>query len=174
MIGNNGGYLGSQESNTRAAHASTIGALGGITNSRGLAGMYRPLALGGTYADVRLVGPQQIVLMGQVTSACSKDAVVLAPTRFANGFLKTVDNRHLPAGDNEGVLLSEDAFGHSGMGGALGFADPRAKLSFGYAMNRQGIGLGVNERGQSLVDAVYRALGYHQVTEGGGWYKAWS
>jgi CubicO group peptidase (beta-lactamase class C family) len=67
--------------------------------------------------------------------------------------------------------MSEEAFGHSGMGGALGFADPRAKVSFGYAMNRQGVGIGVNERGQSLVDAVYRALGYRQITDGGSWFK---
>jgi hypothetical protein len=38
-------------------------------------------------------------------------------------------------------------------------------------MNQQGSGIGVNERGQSLVDATYRALGYHQITEGGSWFK---
>ena len=65
--------------------------------------------------------------------------------------------------------MSEEAFGHNGMGGAVGFADPRARLSFGYTMNRQGPGLGVNARGQSLVDATYRALGYKQ-TGGGTWY----
>jgi CubicO group peptidase (beta-lactamase class C family) len=172
MLLNSGGYLMPGESNTRAAHAATIGSLGAVTNSRGLAGMYRPLSLCGTYADVRLVRPNQIPLMSTVTSACSKDAAVLVTSRFANGFLKTIDNRHLAANDKEGVLLSEEAFGHSGMGGALGFADPRARLSFGYAMNQQGIGIGVNERGQSLVDATYRALGYHQVTPNGAWFKS--
>jgi CubicO group peptidase (beta-lactamase class C family) len=142
-----------------------------MTNARGLAGMYRPLALGGEFADVRLVRPNQVAVMDQVTAACSVDAAVLVPTRFASGFFKTTDNHHLPANDQEGVLFAEEAFGHSGMGGALGFADPRARLSFGYAMNQQGVGIGVNERGQSLVDAVYRALGYQQVTEGGSWFK---
>jgi hypothetical protein len=33
-------------------------------------------------------------------------------------------------------------------------------------MNKQGSGLGVNERGQSLVNAVYRALGYRLVPGG--------
>ena len=42
-------------------------------------------------------------------------------------------------------------------------------MSFGYTMNRQGTGLGINERGQSLVDAVYATLGYRQAN-GGTWY----
>jgi hypothetical protein len=54
------------------------------------------------------------------------------------------------------------------MGGSLGFADPRERLSFGYVMNKQGRGVLLNERGQSLVDAVYRSLGY-RTNEGGVW-----
>jgi hypothetical protein len=38
-------------------------------------------------------------------------------------------------------------------------------------MNRQGSGLGVNERGQSLVDAVYRVLGYSRIGADGPWYS---
>jgi len=30
----------------------------------------------------------------------------------------------------------EEAFGHPGIGGALGLADPDRRLSFGYVMNR--------------------------------------
>jgi CubicO group peptidase (beta-lactamase class C family) len=171
MIGNNGGYLMVPgESDSRAAHAAEMGAVGGITNARGLAGMYRPLALGGAHDGVRLVGPDQLVLMGAVASATEVDAVVLVPSRFSLGFVKSVDNRYLPPADREGILMSEPAFGHSGMGGSLGFADPAARMSFGYTMNRQGMGLAVNERGQSLVDAVYRALGHRQVADG-LWYQ---
>jgi CubicO group peptidase (beta-lactamase class C family) len=64
--------------------------------------------------------------------------------------------------------MSEDAFGHNGMGGSLGFADPRARMSFGYTMTKQGSGVGINARGQSLVNAVYRVLGYE--SEGGTWH----
>ncbi|MCE7011169.1 beta-lactamase family protein [Kibdelosporangium philippinense] len=171
MLLNTGGYMVSGEFNSRRAHASTIGSVGAVTNARGLAGMYRPLALGGTFGDVRLVRPNQVAVMGQVTSACSVDAAVLVPSRFASGFLKSSDNRHLAPNDQESILLAEDAFGHSGMGGALGFADPLAKVSFGYAMNQQGASIGINARGQSLVDATYRALGYHQVNAGGSWFR---
>jgi hypothetical protein len=38
-------------------------------------------------------------------------------------------------------------------------------------MSRQGTGLGVNERGQSLIDAVYRSLGHRLVGAGGPWYR---
>lgn len=171
MVLNTGGYMLPAEFNSRTAHASTMGSVGACTNARGLAGMYRPLALGGTFADVTLVKPSQVAIMGQVSSACARDAAILVASRFAAGFVKTMDNRHLAPNDQEGILLSEEAFGHSGMGGALGFADPKAKLSFGYAMNQQGSGVGINERGQSLVDATYRALGYHQINEGGSWFK---
>jgi hypothetical protein len=33
-------------------------------------------------------------------------------------------------------------------------------MSFGYAMTKHGPSLGIDERGQSLVDAAYRSLGY--------------
>ncbi|MFC5831354.1 hypothetical protein [Nonomuraea insulae] len=95
--------------------------------------------------------------------------MLLAPTHFSLGFVKSVDNRHLPPADSEGVLMSASAFGHVGMGGSAGFCDPAARLAFGYTMNKQGAGLGINPRGQALVDATYRALGYRQAY-GGIWY----
>ena len=64
------------------------------------------------------------------------------------------------------AVLSSPAFGHVGAGGSLGFADPEAHLSFGYVMNRQGAGILLNDRGQSLVDAVYRSLGYRSDAAG--------
>jgi CubicO group peptidase (beta-lactamase class C family) len=96
---------------------------------------------------------------------------VLAPTRFSLGYVKSIDNRREPScTENDSVIYSEEAFGHSGFGGALGFADPQARMSFGYVMNRMGQGLGLNERGQSLVDAVYLSLGYTS-NASGAWLK---
>ena len=54
----------------------------------------------------------------------------------------------------------------NGAGGSIGFADPRAGMSFGYAMNRMGPGILMNERGQSLIDAAYRCLGYSSNASG--------
>ncbi len=165
MLLNNGGYMDPGEADTRDAHAAVIGATGGITNARGLSGMYAPLANGGG----SLVDEFQIARMGAVSSASSVDAVVLVPSRFSLGFVKAADNSHLPPADAEGVLLSEEAFGHIGFGGSIGFADPRARLSFAYTMNRQGAGVGLSERGQALVDATYATLGYRRPAGGGLW-----
>ena len=166
---NSGGYMGAEpEYDTRAAHAAEIGGAGGITNARGLAGMYEPLALGGSKGAVELVNAETLARMGRVSSSTGRDAVLVMPTRFALGFMKTMDNRGEPAGVQDSTLTSEEAFGHVGAGGSFGFADPKAGMSFGYTMNRMGAGAALNERGQSLVDAVYRALGYTS-SDSGAW-----
>jgi len=153
--------------NTRAAHAAEIGAAGGMTNARGLAGLYAPLANGSN-----LVNRESLARMAAVSSSVSIDQTALAPIRFSLGYVKSTDNRRVPDCTREdSVLLSEEAFGHPGFGGAIGFADPAARMSFGYAMNRMGPGLGLNDRGQCLVDAAYLALGY-TTNAPGMWIKA--
>ena len=50
------------------------------------------------------------------------------------------------------------AFGHTGAGGAIGFADPDAGIGFAYAPNHMYAGPGPSPRLARLVDAVYRCL----------------
>jgi CubicO group peptidase (beta-lactamase class C family) len=135
--------------NTREAHAAEIGGAGGIGNARSLAGMYRPLSLGGD----GLVTASSVERMRRISVATNRDATLLMPTRFAAGFMVSMDNRRVRNADS--VLLGEHAFGHVGAGGSIGFADPAIGIAVGYTMNRMGPGLLLNERGQSLVDAVY-------------------
>jgi len=156
---------------SRAAHAAELPAAGGIGNARALAGMYRALAVGGTIDGVQLVDDAGLAAMGAVASASSVDATLLMPARWALGFMKSIDNSALGPGEQDSVVLSEDAFGHPGRGGSIGFADPRARMSFGYTMNRQGTSVCLDQRGQSLVDATYRALGYRRSSRGGSWFK---
>jgi CubicO group peptidase (beta-lactamase class C family) len=166
---NSGGLMMPGACNTREVHAAEIPAANGIANARALAGMYRPLAFGGVIDGFRLVDEATLAEFARVSVATSRDAVLDAPTRWGLGFMKASDN--LAGGSVEdSVLLSDDAFGHVGAGGSVGFADPRARMSFGYAMNKQGGGLGMNTRGQALADAVYRALGYRQAERGGLWF----
>lgn len=158
--------------NTRAGRAAEIGAANGVTNARGLAGLYAPLANGGG----TLVDARTLTRMAEVSMATHDDATLRIPTRFALGFMKSMDNRRRSVGatlfgeDVDSVIMGSAAFGHVGAGGSLGFADPLAGLSFGYAMNRMGPGLLMNERGQALVDAAYLSLGYSN-KDGGVWVK---
>jgi CubicO group peptidase (beta-lactamase class C family) len=175
-IFNTGGYMmpdseGMFGFNLRASRAAEIGATGGVTNARGLAGMYAPLANDGSLNGVSLVSRDTLARMAAVSSASSVNIVLLAPTRFTLGFVKSIDNRRVPGcGVDDSLILSEEAFGHSGSGGSIGFADPAARMSFGYVMNKMGGGLGLNSRGQSLIDATYLSLGYTSNTSG-AWIK---
>jgi CubicO group peptidase (beta-lactamase class C family) len=143
--------------NTRDFHAAQIGGAGGVASARGLAGMYRPLAQPGLG---ELVNADTVARMAETRVATSEDAMLLIPTRFALGFMKSMDNRRRSSAGGSSAVLSSAAFGHVGAGGSIGFADPEAGMSFGYVMNRQGEGILLNERGQSLVDATYSSLGY--------------
>lgn len=166
---NSGGMLFPGVVDRREVYGAEIPAANGIANARALAAMYRPLALGGSVDGVDLLDEDTLAEATRVASASSVDATLGVPTRFALGFMKAMDNRSLPG--NDSVLIAEDAFGHAGYGGSVGFADPAARMSFGYSMNKQGQGLGVNERGHALVDAVYRTLGYARPERGGIWRR---
>lgn len=156
------------EPNSRACRAAEVGSANGMANARSLARMYAPLANGGRLNEVRLVGSETLTRMGRVSAATVEDATLMIPVRFALGFMKSTDNRRIPNTVNSSLLLTEAAFGHVGAGGSIGFADPECRLAFGYSMNRMGTGLLLNPRGQLLIDATYRALGY-RTDKGGVW-----
>lgn len=144
--------IGTTNMNARAYHAAEIGGGGGITNGRGLAGMYTPLAVD----DGRVVDHDTLERMRRVSVATNRDATLQLATRFALGFMVSMDNRDKVEKDS--VILGEHAFGHVGAGGSIGFADPSIGMAFGYSMDTMGPGILLNERGQSLVDAAYRVL----------------
>jgi CubicO group peptidase (beta-lactamase class C family) len=146
--------------NAPETHRAEIGSANGITNARGLAGLYRPLAL-----REGLLAAATIDRMARVSSATRRDATLLTGMRFGLGVMRGVDNRRNPVG-GDSAILGEHAFGHVGSGGSIGFADPEAGLSFGYVMNQQGLGVMLNARGQSLIDAAYLSLGYRSSDEG--------
>jgi CubicO group peptidase (beta-lactamase class C family) len=164
VLANNGGFMVSPDE--RRYHQAEIGSASGITNGRGLAGLYRPLALGGAVDGVRLISPEALARASVTASAADVDATLLAPSRFGLGFCKSVGD----LGPSDVLVLGAEAFGHPGAGGSIGFADPAERLSFGYVMSRQGFGTGLNARGQSLVDATYRALGY-RTRQPGVWIR---
>lgn len=134
------------------ALAANVPAANGVTNGRGLALLYMPLATGGAIGGLHF-SRSAISRMSAVESAGSEDAVTLAPSRFSSGFQKAIGR-----GGADVFAITEPAFGHTGFGGSVGFADPSCGMSFGYAMNGHG-GMADTDRYQRLIDAVYTSLG---------------
>lgn len=132
----------------RRVRAAEIPAANGMTHARGLAGLYAPLA---TRSGPRLVDAVTLGRMSGVESE-GPDRILVYPTRFTQGFMKTIDNGAL---NSARLGPNPEAFGHVGAGGSIGMADPTAGVAIGYAMNRMGPGILLNERGKALLDAVY-------------------
>lgn len=155
-----GGFLDPGGCDAPGAHSSEIPAVNGIASARGLASLYAPLSIGGRMNGVVLVSEDQVAEMGSTESSAAIDAVLLCPSRFTPGFEKASYGRSA-ALDAPGFVISEAAFGYTGMGGSVGFADPQGRFSFGYVMNRHpGASERVDARYQPLIDATYRSLGY--------------
>ncbi|WP_370322808.1 serine hydrolase domain-containing protein [Oricola sp.] len=141
--------------NSVAAHEAELGGIGGIANARALAAMFAPLASSAS-AGKGLLSRERIDVMRSVSAETDLDETLCIPTRFGEGFMLAMDNADLPQGN--AFRIGPGAFGHVGIGGSVGFADPDAGMAFGYTMNRLGGGVLLNDRGQSLVDATYRSL----------------
>ncbi len=158
--------VGGWTANQPEAHKAEIGGAGGISNARGQVAMYTPLARN----DDSLVSAERLAAMGRVSTATQIDATLLCRSRFASGFMKSMDNRGVATSPGMSALIGEAAFGHVGAGGSIGFADPECGLAFSYTMNQMGGGLLMNDRGQSLIDAAYTALGYRS-NGSGAWVR---
>jgi CubicO group peptidase (beta-lactamase class C family) len=140
-------FADSRDFNTRAVHAAEVPAAGGIGDARAVARMYA--ACIGDVDGIRLIGP------GAVAAAATRrtegpDVVILhLDLQFGLGFF--VPSTLLRLGGPR-------SFGHFGMGGSAGWADPERGLAFGYVMNRMELGLAGDLRSYSLVNACYDAL----------------
>jgi CubicO group peptidase (beta-lactamase class C family) len=139
--------------NTRAWRAAEIPAANGHASARGIARVYAALARGGELDGVRLLTPVAIE-RAIVEQSSGRDAVLTFPTRFATGFMLGTPGGRFDCGPGR------QTFGHPGHGGSIGFADPDARLAFGYVTNQYVTGTArqPDRRAASLVDAAYAAL----------------
>ena len=145
---------GAWDFNSKKSWKAEIGGAGGISNARGLAGMFIPLL----NDDQSFLSKERIADMRAPSMETDCDKTLLVPTRFGQGFMLSMDNRVSTPGEGNSAIIGEKAFGHVGMGGSIGFADPEAGLNFGYSMIKMGGGILLNVRGQALVDAAYQSL----------------
>jgi CubicO group peptidase (beta-lactamase class C family) len=123
--------------------------MGGHATARGVSRIYEPLANGGSAAGVRIVSPEAIEPLKLRQSWSDRDLVVPKPMGFSQGFLK--DQTHL-------FCPNPEMFGHAGMGGSLGFADPVEGVAFGYVMNHMAPQVR-STRALALCHALYASLG---------------
>jgi CubicO group peptidase (beta-lactamase class C family) len=136
-----------QPFNSRAVHAAEIPAANGITTARSLAKLYAATV---SEVDVIRVLDAATVETARAERVSAPDRVLIVPTRFGAGFM--LDSMINP-------LLSDRSFGHPGAGGSLGYADPDARVGYGYVMNHMGVGIAGDPRTVALNDAIRAALG---------------
>lgn len=135
---------------TRAWKAAQIPAANGYSNGRGLAKIYQPLALGGEHNGVRIMD-RSTIEAAIVQQADDYDVVLLANAKRAVGYKLIWPDL--------GETIGERTFGHPGLGGSLGCADPDKRMSLGYVMNKPWSGpRGSDPRNPSLLEAVYKCI----------------
>jgi CubicO group peptidase (beta-lactamase class C family) len=136
-----------QAVNTRRWREAEILSSNGHASARGLARMYTALALDGAVGSVRLLSAAGSQRAGQ-EQLLAQDIVTGVMERRSLGYLLPV------AGSGDPRPAS--AFGHPGMGGSIGFADPARRLAFGYVMNQMVIG--IDTRYTEVCRVVYDCL----------------
>jgi CubicO group peptidase (beta-lactamase class C family) len=147
--------------NTRAWRAAEIPSSNGHTTARAVARIYGALACGGTLDGIRLLSATTIDA-AIVEQSRGVDAILELPSRFGLGFLLPLREHFHEAGLGlQPFGPNARAFGHWGMGGSVGFADPDGRVGFGYVMNQSLTGTPGNPdvRWPSLVEPVYAGLG---------------
>jgi len=135
--------------NSRAWRGAEIPAANGHATARALATLYGAFAVGGTLDGYRVLTPAAIE-RAYTEQANGPDLILGVNSRWGLGF--ALNQPVAPIGPNPRT------FGHPGAGGSIGFADPDARIGFGYVMNQMGSDALIDGRAASLFNAMYAAL----------------
>jgi CubicO group peptidase (beta-lactamase class C family) len=126
--------------------AAELPSTNGIATARGLAGFYA--ALIGEVDGHRVLDDEHLAA-ATAEQFSGTDELLKMPGRVATGFA-------LPLPGS--FWYTPTAFGSTGRGGSIGFADPATGLAFGYVMNRI-VESPPDPRAETLVAAVRESLG---------------
>jgi len=137
--------------NHAAWREAEIPGANGHATAHAIARVYAALACGGDLGGVHVLSREGIDRC-RTEQSHGRDRILQRPTRFGLGFMLSLDEADGRFGPSPG------AFGHPGMGGSVGFADPERRVSFGYAMNRMGPHILLDPRAIALIDSVYACL----------------
>ena len=136
--------------NKPAVRAVEIPAGNGTATARGLARMYAALAHGGELDGVRLCAPGTIERF-TTERRTEQDVVLGLPVSRGLGFWL---NR-LPGTLGNRMGPNDEAFGHGGAGGQIGFADPVRNVSVGFVRSQLSM---LPTFSDALLAALYRDL----------------
>lgn len=136
--------------NTPEFRSAEIPSINGHGAPRAIARLFGALAMGGALKGVRIISPEGLARATAVQWE-GREEMLGHRRRMGLGFYVNLPGE-IPMGPNP------HAFGHTGAGGALGFADPDARLGFAYGMNFMYSGPGMSPRLSRLVESVYRCL----------------
>ncbi|MEZ5995781.1 MAG: serine hydrolase domain-containing protein [Hyphomonadaceae bacterium] len=120
----------------------------GHATALGVARLFEAYATGGSIANTRILSKHAF---DALTKRRWKGDDLVLPFN--------IDWRTGVIGNSNGLYgPNAEAFGHSGMGGSMGFGDPVAGVSAGYVMNRQSHHIMGDPRSLKLIEALYSCL----------------
>ena len=128
-----------------------IPAMNGVATARSLAKMYAALSLGGELNGVRLVSNEIVRKSAEVQSKRA-DKVVIYPLHWRLGYHRA----------DSFLMDVPQAFGHFGLGGAGGWANPELKLSAALVHNGFPFSPLAQTRVVMMTAAVYESLGVYK------------
>lgn len=150
LVGDNGVGEILAVGNSSEFQSAEYPAASGITDARSLARVYGMLANGGSLDGTDHTSADAIAAHS-TQQWRGVDATIGAEKRYAVGYM-------LAGTEAETFGPNPDAFGHPGMGGSLGFADPTRGIGFGYVTNHMIFEVAVDPRARALADALYACL----------------
>jgi CubicO group peptidase (beta-lactamase class C family) len=116
--------------------------------ARGLARAYLPWSLGGHWQGRTWVNPQTLEQVMARQSWSEQDQVLGKPIGWSQGFVK----------EEAGVFSpNPESFGHPGIGGPLGWCDPKEQIAIGYTLNRSDWRVR-SPRALALCAAIYQCV----------------
>lgn len=122
---------------------------GGVGTARAIAKAYGVFAAGGEELGLRPETLAELTAPAMPAENGFYDECMKGEAKFALGFM-----RPCAAWPFE----HEDAFGHPGAGGAMGFADPCSGIGYGYVTNKMGVDLTGDPRDLALREALYSSI----------------
>jgi CubicO group peptidase (beta-lactamase class C family) len=132
------------DANTQEWKRADLPSANGFANAKAIAEIY-----------ASAIDATEPLLSAQALSAATAvqyeglDLILTNQSRWGCGFVLNVDGLFGP---------NERAFGHTGLGGSFGFADPELGLSMSYTPNCMGYRLRGDPRGRVLIDEVFACL----------------